>query len=70
MEFYSGFETEPKNKRAKKVATETTEAPSQDKRMYSEKELFQIIAEILHTPALRDGSWEDIGEWFEQFKKK
>jgi len=70
MEFYSGFETEPKKKRAKKVATETTEAPSQDKRMYSEKELFQIIAEILHTPALRDGSWEDIGEWFEQFKKK
>jgi hypothetical protein len=46
------------------------EEPSQDKRMYSEKELFQIIAEILHTPALRDGSWEDIGEWFEQFKKK
>ena len=70
MEFYSGFEMEPKKKRAKKVATETTEAPSQDKRMYSEKELFQIIAEILHTPALRDGSWEDIGEWFEQFKKK
>jgi len=46
------------------------EEPKQDKRMYSEKELFQIIAEILHTPALRDGSWEDIGEWFEQFKKK
>ena len=46
------------------------EEPSQDKRMYSEKELFQIIAAILHTPALRDGSWEDIGEWFEQFKKK
>jgi hypothetical protein len=46
------------------------EEPSQDKRMYNEKELFQIIAAILHTPALRDGSWEDIGEWFEQFKKK
>ena len=29
MEFYSGFEMEPKKKRAKKVATETTEAPSQ-----------------------------------------
>ena len=42
----------------------------QDKRMYSEEELFRIIAAILHTPALRDGSWEDIGEWFEQFKKK
>jgi|688.fasta_scaffold91014_7 hypothetical protein len=42
----------------------------QAERMYSEKELFQIIAEILHTPALRDGSWEDISNWFEQFKKK
>jgi hypothetical protein len=42
----------------------------QQERMYSEEELFQIIAAILHTPALRDGSWEDIGEWFEQFKKK
>ena len=42
----------------------------QAERMYSEKELFQIIAEILHTPTLRDGSWEDISNWFEQFKKK
>ena len=45
-------------------------AKYQAERMYSEKELFQIIAEILHTPALRDGSWEDISNWFEQFKKK
>jgi hypothetical protein len=42
----------------------------QAERMYSEEEVFEIVAEILHTPALRDGSWEDIGEWFEQFKKK
>jgi hypothetical protein len=45
-------------------------AKKQTERMYSEEELFQIIAEILHTPTLREGSWEDIGEWFEQFKKK
>ena len=38
--------------------------------MYSEEEMFAIIAEILHTPKLRDGGWEDIFEWFEQFKKK
>lgn len=38
--------------------------------MYNEKEVFEIIAEILHTPSLREGSWEDIGEWFKQFKKK
>jgi hypothetical protein len=39
-------------------------------RMYSEEEMFAIIAEILHTPALRDGGWEDIFEWLKQFKKK
>ena len=41
----------------------------QAERMYSEKEMLAIIAEIFHTPKLRDGGWEDIFEWFEQFKK-
>jgi len=42
----------------------------QSEKMYSEKEVFAIIASLFHTPELTDGSWEDIGEWFEQFKKK
>jgi hypothetical protein len=37
---------------------------------YSEKEVFEIVATILHTPILRDGSWEDISEWFDKNKKK
>lgn len=41
----------------------------QQKTSYNEKELFKFIAEILQTPSLRDGSWEDIDEWFKQFKK-
>jgi hypothetical protein len=42
----------------------------QAERMYSEEEVFEIVAGILHTPTLRDGSWRDISKWFEQFKKK
>jgi len=42
----------------------------QAERMYSEKEVFEIIASILHTPTLRDGSWGDISKWFEKNKKK
>jgi hypothetical protein len=42
----------------------------QDKNKYSEEEVFRIVTSIFHTPTLRDGSWEDIVEWFEQFKKK
>jgi hypothetical protein len=42
----------------------------QAERMYSEKEVFEIVATILHTPTLRDGSWEDISKWFEKNKKK
>jgi len=39
------------------------------RKLYSEKEMFAIIAEILHTAELKEGSWEDIAEWFKQFKK-
>ena len=42
----------------------------QDKNKYSEEEVFKIVATILHTPELKEGSWGDIAEWFEQFKKK
>ena len=37
MEFYSGFETEPKKKRAKKVATETTEAQAKTRECIARK---------------------------------
>ena len=69
MEFYSGFETQPKNKRAKKVATKTTEAPSQDNRMYSEEEVLDILrkSHSIEQTSKMD-SW--ITKWFEQFKKK
>ena len=43
----------------------------QQERMYSEEEVFKIIASLLHTPKLvEESSWEDIAKWFEQFKKK
>lgn len=43
----------------------------QQERSYSEKEVFGIIASLLHnTDLLKEGSWEDIIEWFKQFKKK
>jgi hypothetical protein len=42
----------------------------QAERMYSEKEVFEIVATILHTPTLRDGSWKNISKWFEKNKKK
>ena len=42
----------------------------QQEKSYSEKEVFEIVATILHTPTLRDGSWEDISKWFEKNKKK
>ena len=69
MEFYSGFETQPKNKRTKKVATKTTEAPSQDNRMYSEEEVLDILrkSHSIEQTSKMD-SW--ITKWFEQFKKK
>ena len=69
MEFYSGFETEPKKKRAKKVATETTEAPSQDTRLYSEQEVIDLLIEMNSWPTTFEGK-EDITEWLEQLKNK
>lgn len=42
----------------------------QAQQMYSEEEVFEIVAQILHTPSLRDGSWNGISEWFNQHKKK
>ena len=69
MEFYSGFEMEPKKKRAKKVATETTEAPSQDKRMYSEEEVIDLLIEMNSWPTIFEGK-EDITEWLNQSKNK
>jgi len=69
MEFYSGFETQPKNKRAKKVATKTTEAPSQDNRMYSEKEVIDLLVQMNSWPTTFEGK-EDITEWLEQLKNK
>jgi hypothetical protein len=42
----------------------------QAERMYSEEEMFAIIAKILHTPSITENGWESINEWFEQFKKK
>jgi hypothetical protein len=42
-----------------------------ENRMYSKEDVFSIIASLLHTPKLvENGSWEEIGDWFEQFKKK
>jgi hypothetical protein len=84
MEFYSGFETEPKKKRAKKVATETMEAPSQDKRMYSEEDLKDAYFSAIkatgegwngeyaegNSPNVEEKFMEDFNIWFEQFKKK
>ena len=69
MEFYSGFETQPKSKRTKKVATETTEVPKQDNRMYSEEEVLDILrkSHSIEQTSKMD-SW--ITKWFEQFKKK
>jgi hypothetical protein len=78
MEFYSGFETEPKKKRANKVATKTTEAPSQDNRMYSE-ELTQLELLIKSQEELKDkgvltnegiGYLNGLKTAFNQFKKK
>ena len=76
MEFYSGFETQPKNKRAKKVATETMEVPSQDTRLYSEEEVLEILEH--HTKYLETFIYQYIDKndmeenkiWFNQFKKK
>lgn len=42
----------------------------QAQRLYNEDEVFEIVAQILHTPSLRDGSWNEISEWFNQHKKK
>jgi hypothetical protein len=42
----------------------------QQEKSYSEKEVFEIVATILHTPTLRDGSWKNISKWFEKNKKK
>ena len=69
MEFYSGFETQPKSKRAKKVATKTMEVPSQDNRMYSEEEVLDILrkSHSIEQTSKMD-SW--ITKWFEQFKNK
>ena len=69
MEFYSGFETQPKNKRAKKVATKTMEVPSQDNRMYSEQEVIHLLVEMNSWPTTFEGR-EDITEWLNQFKNK
>ena len=83
MEFYSGFETQPKNKRTKKVATKTTEAPSQDNRMYSEEDMIRfaefvatypdknknVHGQMLHAKSKYDGSERTI-DLLEQFKNK
>ena len=69
MEFYSGFETQPKNKRAKKVATKTTEAPSQDNRMYSEEEVLEILCKS-HNAENTSIKANMLNKWFEQFKNK
>ena len=83
MEFYSGFETQPKNKRAKKVATKTTEVPSQDNRMYSEEDMIRfaefvatypdknknVHGQMLHAKSKYDGSERTI-DLLEQFKNK
>ena len=69
MEFYSGFETQPKNKRAKKVATKTMEEPSQDNRMYSEEEVIDLLVEMNSWPTIFEGK-EDITEWLNQSKNK
>ena len=45
-------------------------AKYQAERMYSEEEMFAIIAKILHTPSITENGWESINEWFEQHKKK
>ena len=83
MEFYSGFETQPKNKRAKKVATETTEVPSQGNRMYSEEDMIRfaefvatypdknknVHGQMLHAKSKYDGAERTI-DLLEQFKNK
>jgi len=83
MEFYSGFETQPKNKRAKKVATKTMEVPSQGNRMYSEEDMIRfaefvatypdknknVHGQMLHAKSKYDGSERTI-DLLEQFKNK
>ena len=45
------------------------EEPSQDKRMYSEEEVIDLLVEMNSWPTIFEGK-EDITEWLNQFKKK
>jgi hypothetical protein len=43
--------------------------PNQDNRMYSEKEVIDLLVEMNSWPTTFEGK-EDITEWFNQFKNK
>jgi len=45
------------------------EEPSQDKRMYSEEEVIDLLVEMNSWPTIFEGK-EDITEWLNQFKNK
>lgn len=68
MEFYSGFETQPKNKRAKKVATKTTEVPKQER--YSYDEVRAIAYKAYCIGQLDEPTEGKFNQWINQFKKE
>ncbi len=68
MEFYSGFETQPKNKPTKKEATQTTEAPSQER--YSYDEVRAIAYKAYCIGQLDEPTEGKFNQWINQFKKK
>ena len=67
MEFYPGFETQPENERAKKVATKTTQAPKQQS--YSYDEVRAIAYKAYCIGQLDEPTEGKFNKWIHQFKK-